>query len=244
MSERARHIVVSGGTRGLGEAFVCDLLEAGYRVSTFGRSRTPFIDEMERSFPDAFGFDAADVADPVQVEAMARQAQTRFGPPYGLINNAGVAGEGVLATVDVGQIDRLLSINLSGTLYLSRQLLRPMLVQRAGRIINISSIIGTRGYSGLAVYSATKAGMDGITRSLAREVGPRGITVNSVAPGYLETDMTHGLDDTQRRQIIRRTPLGRLGTPEHVTGLVRFLLSDAAQFITGQVIAVDGGITC
>ena len=119
-----------------------------------------------------------------------------------------------------------------------------MLLQRAGSIINISSIIGIRGYSGLAAYGATKAGIDGMTRALAREVGPAGIRVNSVAPGYLRTEMTHGLTENQLRQIANRTPLGRLGTAEDVTGLVEFLLSDDSRFITGQVIAVEGGITC
>jgi 3-oxoacyl-[acyl-carrier protein] reductase len=244
MSSAAPHVIVSGGTRGLGQAIVRDLLGDGYVVSTFGRSRTEFVAEMEQAFASAFAFDVADISSPGEVAAVTRRAHDRFGAPYGLVNNAGVAEQGVLATVDFEQIERVLAINLAGTLYLSRQVLRSMLLQRKGRVVNISSIIGLRGYAGLAVYSATKAGIDGMTRALAREVGPRGITVNSVAPGYLETEMTHGLDDEQRRQIIRRTPLGRLGAPEHVTGLVRFLLSDAAQFITGQVIAVDGGITC
>ena len=143
------------------------------------------------------------------------------------------------------RIDQLLSINLAGTLHLTRRVVRSMLLEQGdGVILNISSIIGLRGYRGLSAYAATKAGMDGITRALARELGGRQIRVNSVAPGYLTTEMTHGLDIDQQDQIVKRTPLGRLGTSEDVRGVVLFLLSDAANFITGQVLVVDGGITC
>jgi 3-oxoacyl-[acyl-carrier protein] reductase len=132
-----------------------------------------------------------------------------------------------------------------GTLRLTRLFLRTLLARNtAGRIINISSIIGSRGYTGLAAYAASKAGLDGATRALAREVGRRGITVNSVAPGYLETEMSASLEGGQRSQIVRRTPLGRLGTVSDVTPVVRFLLSDEAGYITGQTILIDGGITC
>jgi 3-oxoacyl-[acyl-carrier protein] reductase len=161
------------------------------------------------------------------------------------VNCAGQAVEGVLASMPDELIDRVLATNLAGTLHLTRAVLRRMLVQKTGgSIVNISSIIGLRGYSGLSAYAATKGGMDAMTRALARELGARGIRVNSVAPGYLETEMTHGLDDVQRQQILRRTPLGRLGRPEDVLGIVHFLLSEASRFVTGQVIAVDGGITC
>jgi len=194
---------------------------------------------------DAFLFAEADVSDTNQISEFVAQATARFGRPFGLINCAGVARDGVLATMPESQIDQLLSINLAGTLHLSRQVIREMLAEQGGGVIlNISSIIGLRGYRGLSAYAATKAGMDGITRSLARELGSRNIRVNSIAPGYLTTEMTHGLDDHQQNQIVKRTPLGRLGTPEDVLGSVLFLLSDAAKFITGQVLVIDGGITC
>jgi 3-oxoacyl-[acyl-carrier protein] reductase len=244
MSDARRHVLISGGTRGLGKAFVETLLEAGYAVSTFGRSPSPFVEESALRHPDRFAFFTGDASSATDVDAIVRGATQRFGAPYAVVNNAGIAADGVLATFDPDRIDQVLAINLAGTLLLTRRALRGMLLSRGGRIVNISSIIGQRGYSGLAVYAATKAGIDGITRALARELGDRGITVNSIAPGYLETEMTHGLSEEQKRQIVRRTPLGALGTPKDVTGLLLFLLSDAAGFITGQTITVDGGVTC
>lgn len=238
-----KHIIISGGSRGLGQALVTGLLEAGYRVSTFSRSATDFT--RAKDSDECFYFEEADVSDASQTEVFVKAAVEKFGRPYGLINCAGVARDGVLAMMPEAQIDQLLAINLGGTLHLSRQVSREMLVESSGGVIlNISSIIGLRGYRGLSAYAATKAGMDGITRALARELGARKIRVNSIAPGYLTTEMTHGLDDQQQNQIVKRTPLGRLGTPEDVLGSVLFLLSDAAKFITGQVLVIDGGITC
>ena len=153
--------------------------------------------------------------------------------------------DGILATFPNVETERIVDVNLLGTIRMSRLALRKMLADGTpGRIVNISSIIGSRGYTGLGAYSASKAGIDGLSRALAREVGRRGITVNSVAPGYLETEMSEGLAGRQRRQIVNRTPLKRLGTAADVAPLVRFLLSDEAAFITGQTIIVDGGITC
>jgi 3-oxoacyl-[acyl-carrier protein] reductase len=166
-----------------------------------------------------------------------------FGRVDALVNNAAIARDGMLSMASYTDVNTVVEVNLKGTLLLTRACLRPMLAARRGRIINISSIIGLRGYSGLSIYSATKGGLDAMTRSLAREVGPSGITVNSIAPGYLETEMSHGLTVSQRQQIVRRTPLGRLGTPEDIVPLLEFLLSPEASFITGQVIAIDGGIT-
>ena len=136
-----------------------------------------------------------------------------------------------------------MDLNLKGTLYVTRQVSRRMLARRSGSIVNISSIVGLSGYRGLAVYSATKAALDGMTRALARELGSRGITVNSVAPGYLRTEMSHGLDESQLQQIVRRTPAGRLGEPADIARVVQFLTDPAASYLTGQVIVVDGGLT-
>lgn len=238
-----QHIIISGGSRGLGKSLVTSLINADYNVSTFSRSATPFTREMETH--EAFHFGQADVSDSDATRQFVKSAVARFGRPYGLINCAGVAREGILAMMPEDAIEQLLSINLAGTLKLTRYVIREMLLETCGGVIvNVSSIIGLRGYRGLSAYAATKAGMDGITRSLARELGSQKIRVNSVAPGYLTTEMTHGLDDRQQAQIVKRTPLGRLGTPEDVAGPVLFLLSDAAEFITGQVLVIDGGITC
>lgn len=239
----ARHIIISGGSRGLGMSLVTALIGAGYRVSTFSRRPTDFTDSLADE--GRFWFTTADMAAPDSLTAFVPAAIERFGTPFGLVNCAGVAVDGVLAMMSPDQIDSVLAINLTGTLKLSRLVIRSMLTStQGGSIVNISSIIGLRGYSGLAAYAATKGGMDAMTRALARELGGRRIRVNSVAPGYLETEMTHGLSDAQKRQIVGRTPLGRLGRPDDVAGPVLFLLDDASQFLTGQVLTVDGGITC
>lgn len=241
--QNRQHVIVSGGSRGLGHTLVTDLLEHGYNVSTFARNPPP-ADIAAPADATRWRFFTVDITDGRQVSAFVEEATAIFGPPHGLINCAGVAVEGVLAAARHTDIDRVIDINLKGTLALTRATVRQMLMaNRGGSIVNISSIIGQRGYSGLSAYAATKAGMDGMSRALARELGPRGIRVNSVAPGYLETEMTHGLGSSQRMQIVRRTPLGRLGKPQDVSGIVSFLVSPASAFITGQTIVVDGGIT-
>ncbi|WP_372872410.1 SDR family NAD(P)-dependent oxidoreductase [Shewanella sp.] len=242
-SESKKHVVVTGVSRGLGLEIASSLLAAGYRVSGCSRERTDAVASLETN--EDFQWFQCDIGNADEVHTFIQAAcQWAQAPLWGLINNAGVAREGILATFPNVDSDALLQINLHGALYLAREALRVMLPQnRGGRIINISSIIGSRGYTGLAAYSASKAGLDGLTRALARENGRRGITVNSVAPGYLETEMSSTLSAKQRDQIINRTPLGRLGQAEDVTPLVQFLLSDEAGFITGQTMTVDGGIT-
>lgn len=244
MTTRKRHVIVTGGSRGLGLAVVRDLLADGYRVTTCSRTSSPEITAL--SGPEMkwipCRMEAAD-----EIRAFVEAAREHAGdlPMWGLINNAGTARDGVLATLPEVDIETMIAVNLTGAITAARAFLRAKLARRGpGRIVNISSIIGSRGFTGLSAYSATKAGLDGFSRSLAREVGRLGITVNSLAPGYLDTEMSEGLSAGQRDQIVRRTPLGRLGTAADVTPVVRFLLSDEAAFVTGQTLVVDGGATC
>ena len=243
MSGEFQTVIVSGGSRGLGMAFVEDLLRSGYRVCTFSRTKTEFIERVEKGpSADRFRWEAIDGTDFSAVDQFVSRVHDNFGPIYSVINNAGVAVDGVLTLTRAQDISKVLALNLEGAIRLARAGIKSMLLGGTGCIVNISSIIGQRGYSGLSVYSATKAGLDGFSRSLARELGERNIRVNSVAPGYLETEMSSTLGEAHRTQIVRRTPLGRLGRVEDVTGIVRFLLSDEARFITGQTMVVDGGI--
>lgn len=241
------HVVISGGSRGLGLALTRGLLADGYTVSTGSRTRTAELDQLLEQYPGHLSWHSCSVEEAAQAQRLLDDARARFSdvPFYGLINNAGVARDGILATLPVVEIDRVIQINLTGSLYLARAAARLLVNStRGGRIINISSIIGQRGYNGLAAYSASKAGMDGMTRALARELGRRAVTVNSVAPGYLVTEMSSTLSESQRKQIVNRTPLGRLGDCDDVLPLVRFLLSKNARYITGQTLVVDGGISC
>jgi 3-oxoacyl-[acyl-carrier protein] reductase len=243
-----RHVIVTGGSRGLGEVLVEGLLESGYRVSACSRTQTEFIGRMqasERLGPRFFWQECA-VGEEDDVNRFVSSACAWASDSlHGLINNAGIAQAGILATFPNVSSEEILRVNLLGAIQMARAASRQFLQSDAGgRIINISSIIGSRGYNGLAAYSASKAGLDGLTRALARELGRLQVTVNSIAPGYFETEMSAGLSGEQLGQIVRRTPLGRLATGQDILALVRFLLSDEAAFITGQTIRVDGGVSC
>ena len=238
--------LISGGSRGLGAALVSAFSERGYGVATLSREKTTFIDEMQGT-PDGarrFYWAAVDGRDHEAVRAFVADVAARFGRIDVLVNNAGLAGEGVLPTMRPHEITDVVEVNLTAALMLAQACSRVMLRQGGGCIVNISSVNALRGHAGVAVYSATKAALDGLTRSLARELGPRQIRVNSVAPGYFESEMVKGMPAEQKERIARRTPLGRLAAVEDIANAVLFLASDQASFITGQVLAVDGGITC
>lgn len=237
------HIIISGGSKGLGLALCQILLAKGYNISTFSRSATPEIESLQQEFKNSLHYETLDIRSSEALAQFIQTATLKFKNTYGLINNAAVVQEGVLATLPEIEIENMIAINLTGALCLTRLFLRHMLFAKKGRIINISSIIGQRGYRGLSVYSATKAALEGMTRSLARELGSRYITVNAVAPGYLKSEMSSTLSDEHKEQIQRRTPLGRLGHFDDVVPAVCFLLSEEASFITGQSLLIDGGIS-
>jgi 3-oxoacyl-[acyl-carrier protein] reductase len=240
-----RTVLITGGSRGLGAGLVRSFLDAGDRVATCSRSATGETDawSADPNLADHFLFEPLDLGDRGATEAFVGRVIERLGAVDVLVNNAGVARDNVLGLVREDEIDEVIDLNLKATISLTRAVSRRMLRRGSGRIINITSVVGLAGYRGLSVYSASKAGLDGFTRALARELGGRGITVNSVAPGYLRTEMSHGLDERQLDQIARRTPAGRLGEPEDVAGAVRFLASEEARFITGVTLVIDGGLT-
>lgn len=241
----ARVVVITGGSRGLGAGIVKSFLENGDIVATCSRSPTDQTDawSSDPATADRFMFEALDIVDSEACAGFVGHVVERFERIDILVNNAGIARDGMIAVALEDDIDTVLDLNLRATFVMTRLAVRKMLVAGSGSIVNISSVVGTAGYRGLSIYSATKAGLDGFSRSLARELGSRGITVNSVAPGYLRTEMSHGLDEAQLSQIARRTPAGRLGEPSDIGSVVVFLTSPAASFITGQTIVVDGGLT-
>ncbi len=237
-------VLVTGGSRGLGAGIVSLFLSRGYRVATCSRGSTPQVDNWRSDAPEDFYFETLDLVDREACKQYVKRVEDLWGGIDILVNNAGISNTSLLPLASPESIDQVIDLNLKSTLYMSHLVTRQMLGRGWGRVINISSIVGLSGYRGLSVYSATKAALDGFTRSLARELGSRNITVNSVAPGYLTTEMTEELDAKQMRQIVGRTPLQRLGDPGDVAEVVEFLASERSGFITGQVIVVDGGLTC
>ncbi len=229
-------ILISGASRGLG-FYLAQTLGTENDVLGFAMSDQPANIEAKLRFRYVGGVD-------VRVAGRFDKLERELVGADVLINNVGIAYDGILATQSLESIDEVVMVNLLSVLHLTKLFVRARLRQREPSVIlSIGSIIGIRGYAGLAAYSATKAGIDGMTRSLARELGAKKFRVNSVLPGYMETDMSKGLSEKQKEQIVRRTPLGRLATCDDVLGVVRFLISDAARFVTGQSLVVDGGIT-
>lgn len=245
-----RVAIVSGGSRGLGAGLVTALLGAGYRVATFSRSPSPFI-EASLAHADAssnFWWERLDGGDPKAVVEFVSTVRRRFSRIDALVNCAAIAAEGMFTHVRHAEVGQMIDVNLGGVISLTQACAKVMLaLGQGGAIVNISSINARRGYAGVAVYSATKAALEGLTRSLAKELGPRGIRVNAVAPGYFESELVktmESLDHEALARVARRTPLRRLAKVEDIAPVVRFLLSEDARFVTGQVVVVDGGLTC
>lgn len=243
VSSDKKVVVISGGSRGLGQALVQDRLDAGDIVATYSRSSNSFIDQMRSADPEGtrFHWEAIDGTDLDGVRTFAMNVVRRYKRIDALINNAGVGVEGLLTMTSERDIHQALTLNLESVIVLTRACLKAMIAERHGSIINISSVNALRGHKGLAVYSATKAALLGLTRSLASEVGPQGITVNAIAPGFFESEMVDHLTDAQRARIIRRTPMRAMCTTQDIVDSARFLLS--ARAITGQTLSVDGGFS-
>jgi 3-oxoacyl-[acyl-carrier protein] reductase len=242
-----RSVIVTGGSRGLGLSIGTRLAASGFRVIAIARSKTKELraaaTTAEKPGRGALHFHAFDLGETRAIGALVASLHKEFGPLYGLVNNAGIGTSGVLAIMPDAQIERLVQINLLSPMTLAKYVVRRMMSERAGRIVNISSIVAATGFQGLSAYSATKAALIGFTRSLAREVGPLGITVNAVAPGFTDTEMTRELGAGEREKIMRRSALRRLVAAEDVAGAVDFLMSDAAKSITGTTLTVDAGNT-
>jgi len=242
-----RNIIVTGANRGLGLSIARKLAKTGYNCIAIARKRseqiTSAIKEIEQGESGSLNFVPFDLAEIEKVPEFVRGLRKKFGPFFGLVNNAAILSQGVLATMHTSKIEQLVRVNTLSPMIVTKYVVRSMMAEGGGRIVNVASIIGVTGYSGLAAYAATKASMVGFTRSLAREVGSLGINVNAVAPGALETDMADTLDDRQREQIIRRSALHRLASVDDVANAVEFLLGDGSKSITGTVVTVDAGNT-
>lgn len=235
-------VIVTGASRGLGLAICQQLLQANYRVLALSRHESTELAALRQQQP-ALEFEAVDLAKLEELPTLCTIWTKRYGRPYALINNAAVGFDGVLATMHNSEIHQLLALNIEAPILLCKYLLRPMLLNRSGRIINISSIIARTGFNGLSVYAASKAALEGFSKSLAREVGKAGVTVNCVAPGYMQTEMTQSLQGEKLESIKRRSPLGRLATPDDAAAAVLYLLSEQAAAVTGTVLTVDAGST-
>ena len=242
-----RNVVVTGGSRGLGLGIARKLASAGYAVVAVARRKTDqltsAIETAKRGKIGALRFVACDLGEIDAIPDLVRGLRKEFGPIYGLVNNAAIGTDGVLATMHNSKIETLVRVNTISPIVLTKYVVRQMMADGGGRIVNVSSIIGFTGYSGLSVYAATKASMLGFTRSLAREVGRLGVNVNAVAPGFMDTEMTQGLEGEQRQKVARRSALRRLPEVEDVANAVEFLLGEGGKSMTGTVLTVDAGAT-
>ncbi|MGH7550193.1 MAG: 3-oxoacyl-[acyl-carrier-protein] reductase [Gemmatimonadota bacterium] len=240
-----RTALVTGGNRGIGRAVAGSLAEAGADVAVFARSADSVgrtAEELATTGVRTLGL-VGDVGNPADVERAWAEAQEAFGTIDILINNAGITRDNLLLRMKPAEWEEVLRVNLSGAFHCCRLAVKTMIRKRWGRIVNMASVVGLTGNPGQANYAASKAGLIGFSKSLAAEIASRGVTVNVIAPGFIDTDMTAALDDATRAGYVARIPAGRLGSAEDVANLVLFLASPLSDYITGQVICVDGGLT-
>jgi 3-oxoacyl-[acyl-carrier protein] reductase len=240
-----RNVVVTGGSRGIGLGIARRLIASGFRAIVIARKESAELAAalQQNGDPAQLSFVPFDLQDIDAIGDLVKRLRKDFGPVYGLVNNAGMSAEGALGLMRTSQMEQVVRLNTLSPMVMTKYVVRSMMADGGGRIVNIASITGVTGYSGLSVYSATKASLLGFTRALAREVGRMGVNVNAVAPGFIDTEMTHGLKDEHREKIIRRSALRRMVDVEDVADAVDFLLSDRAKNITGTVLTVDAGST-
>ena len=245
ISLKGQKALITGGGRGIGKDIVNTLLQAGADVAYISNSLSPEHAEMEalaaQNGTSVRGY-AGNVADVERVEELLEQLGNEFGHIDILVNNAGITRDGLLFGMKNEQWQEVLNVNLNSAFYLTRRLARQMALKKSGCIINMSSVVGLIGNGGQANYAASKAGLIGFTKSVARELAGRGVRVNAIAPGFIQTAMTEKLNEKQRKGILEKIPLGRMGGTEEVSRIVLFLASDMASYVTGQVISVDGGM--
>ena len=240
-----RYALVTGGSRGIGRAICLELAARGAAVAVNYAGNAAAAEETVEACK-ALGADAfalqADVADAAACEAMVKETIARFGRLDILVNNAGITRDGLMLTMKEADWDAVLDTNLKGAFHCMKAAYRPMMKQKYGRIVNLSSIVGLRGNAGQANYAASKAGLIGLTKSLAKELAARNVTVNAVAPGFIETDMTAAMPEKAREAMLSTIPMGRLGQAEDVARAVAFFAGEGAGYVTGQVLCVDGGM--
>ena len=245
MASKGRVSLITGGSRGIGKAIALQFSNQGIRVAVNYISNKSAADEVVKTIEDGGGSAVAvqgDVTKRDEVERIFAETTDSLGPVEILVNNAGIISDSLLMRMSDNDWDSVIDLDLRSIFLCTREAIRTMVRSRWGRIINIGSVVGLRGNSGQANYAAAKAGMVGFTQSIAKEVGSRNITINCVAPGYVETDIVEDLPKDLKQAIMDRVPIGRFGYPEEIAGMVGFLASDAASYVTGQAIAVDGGL--
>ena len=240
------NVVVTGASRGIGLAIAERLARDGFRVVAVARRDSEALSECAARLeqgPGSLVFRPLDLTDAAAIPTFLRGLRRQFGPIYGLVNNAGLGTEGLLAMMPDADIRALINLNTLSPILLSKYVVRGMMAQERGRVINVSSVIASTGFNGLSVYAATKASLIGFTKSLAREVGRLGVTVNAIAPGFIDTEMTRGLEGADRKRVIGRSALRRLAEVEDVAAMSSFLMGESGRNITGAVMTVDAGST-